>query len=158
MAKIGYVRVSTIDQNPARQQAIMNDLGVERVYMEKLTGTNANRPALQEMMQGLQSGDSVYVESISRFARNTIDLLELVGLLNDKGVEFVSQKEKIDTTTPQGKFMLKIFGAVAELERDYTMQRQAEGIAIAKENGVYSGDNWTGRQRTEVCPDMLEKM
>ena len=81
----------------------------------------------------------VLVESISRFARNTKDLLELVEQLTAKGVEFISQKESIDTSTPTGKFMLTIFGAVAELEREYILQRQREGIAIAKANGVYKG-------------------
>ena len=81
----------------------------------------------------------VLVESISRFARNTKDLLELVEQLSAKGVEFVSQKEAIDTSTPTGKFMLTIFGAVAELEREYILQRQREGIAIAKEQGKYTG-------------------
>ena len=79
------------------------------------------------------------VESISRFARNTKDLLELVEQLTAKGVEFISQKESIDTSTPTGKFMLTIFGAVAELEREYILQRQREGIAIAKEQGKYTG-------------------
>lgn len=90
------------------------------------------------------------VESISRFARNTRDLLELVERLTEKHVEFISQKEAIDTTTPTGKFMLTIFGAVAELEREYILQRQREGIAIAKAQGRY-----TGRKPMEV-PD-LEK-
>ena len=79
------------------------------------------------------------VESISRFARNTRDLLELIDELSKKEVAFVSQKEAIDTTTPTGKFMLTVFGAVAELEREYILQRQREGIAIAKERGAYRG-------------------
>ena len=91
------------------------------------------------MMAFVRQGDTVVVESISRFARNTKDLLEMVELLTTKGVEFVSKKEAIDTTTPSGKFMLTIFGAVAELERAYILQRQKEGIAIAKAQGVYKG-------------------
>jgi DNA invertase Pin-like site-specific DNA recombinase len=79
------------------------------------------------------------VESVSRFARNTKDLLDLIDRLTAKGVEFVSQKEHIDTTTPTGKFMLTVFGAVAELERGYILQRQAEGIAAAKSRGVKFG-------------------
>jgi len=90
-------------------------------------------------MAAVESGDSVVVESISRFARNTRDLLDLVEKLNAKGVDFVSLKESIDTTTPAGKFMLTVFGAVAELERGYLMQRQAEGIAAAKLRGVRFG-------------------
>lgn len=82
---------------------------------------------------------TVIVESISRFARNTRDLLELVEQLAAKGVEFVSQKEAIDTATPTGKFMLTVFGAVAELEREYILQRQREGIEIAKTQGKYTG-------------------
>ena len=91
------------------------------------------------MMEYVRRGDTVIVESISRFARNTRDLLELVEKLSAKGVEFVSKKEAIDTTTPTGKFMLTVFGAVAELERAYILPRQREGIAIAKANGIYKG-------------------
>jgi len=91
------------------------------------------------MMDYVRRGDTVIVESISRFARNTRDLLDLVEQLTNKGVEFVSKKEAIDTTAPTGKFMLTIFGAVAELEREYILQRQREGIAIAKEQGKYTG-------------------
>ena len=117
----------------------MAELGVEKVFIDRISGKNTDRPELKEMMGFVRNGDTVIVESISRFARNTKDLLELVEQLTAKGVEFVSKKEAIDTTTPTGKFMLTIFGAVAELEREYTLQRQAEGIAIAKEQGVYKG-------------------
>ena len=137
--KIGYIRVSTTDQNTARQELLMTELGVEKVFIDRISGKNTDRPELIRMMGFVRQGDCVVVESISRFARNTKDLLELVEQLTAKGVEFVSKKEAIDTTTPTGKFMLTIFGAVAELEREYILQRQAEGIAIAKEQGVYKG-------------------
>ena len=114
-------------------------MGVDEVYIDHMSGKNTNRPELQWMMEYVRRGDTVIVESISRFARNTRDLLELVERLTAKGVEFVSKKEAIDTTTPTGKFMLTIFGAVAELEREYILQRQREGIAIAKEQGKYTG-------------------
>ena len=117
----------------------MESLGVDELYIDKASGKNAERPELQKMMEYVRKGDTVVVESISRFARNTRDLLELVEQLTAKQVEFVSQKEAIDTTTPTGKFMLTIFGAVAELEREYILQRQQEGIAIAKSNGIYKG-------------------
>ena len=117
----------------------MAELGVEKVFIDRISGKNTDRPELKKMMSFVRQGDSVVVESISRFARNTKDLLELVEQLTGKGVEFISKKEAIDTTTPTGKFMLTIFGAVAELEREYILQRQAEGIAIAKEQGVYEG-------------------
>ena len=137
--KIGYIRVSTQEQNTIRQEALMEALGVDEVYIDRMSGKDANRPELQKMMEYVRKGDTVIVESISRFARNTRDLLELVERLTAKGVEFVSKKEAIDTTTPTGKFMLTVFGAVAELEREYILQRQREGIAIAREQGRYKG-------------------
>lgn len=149
--KIGYIRISTADQNTARQELLMEQLGVDEVYIDRMSGKNTNRPELQKMMEYVRQGDTVIVESISRFARNTRDLLELVEKLSAKGVEFVSKKEAIDTTTPTGKFMLTVFGAVAELEREYILQRQREGIAIAKDNGVYKG-------RKPIQPPELEKV
>lgn len=137
--KIGYVRVSTKEQNTARQEELMKTLGVDKVYIDKMSGKDTDRPALLEMLGFVREGDSVIVESISRFARNTKDLLELTEELNNKHVQFISQKENIDTNTPAGKFMLTIFGAVAELEREYIRQRQREGIEIAKEKGKYKG-------------------
>jgi len=137
--KIGYIRISTTDQNTARQELLMEQLGVDEVYIDRMSGKNTNRPELQKMMEYVRRGDTVIVESISRFARNTRDLLELVGQLHTKGVEFVSQKEAIDTTAPTGKFMLTVFGAVAELEREYLLQRQREGIELARRQGKYKG-------------------
>ena len=137
--KIGYIRVSTQEQNSMRQEVLMESLGVDEVYIDRMSGKSTNRPELQKMMEYVRRGDTVIVESISRFARNTRDLLDLVEKLSEKGVEFVSKKEAIDTTTPTGKFMLTVFGAVAELEREYILQRQQEGIAIAKAEGKYKG-------------------
>lgn len=134
---IGYIRVSTEEQNPARQQALLHELGVDEIFIDKASGKNTDRPELQRMMNYVRKGDTVIVESISRFARNTRDLLELVEQLTSKEVEFVSKKEAIDTTTPTGKFMLTVFAAVAELEREYILHR--EGIAIAKAQGKYTG-------------------
>ena len=137
--KIGYIRISTADQNTARQEVLMKELGVSRVYIDRMSGKNTDRPELKRMMNYVREGDVVIGEAISRFARNTKDLLELVEQLTEKQVEFISKKEAIDTTTPTGKFMLTVFGAVAELEREYILQRQKEGIAVAKQNGVYKG-------------------
>lgn len=148
--KIGYIRVSTQEQNTLRQEVLMEQLGAEQVYIDKVSGKNTNRPELHAMLDFVRKGDVVIVESISRFARNTKDLLELVEQLTSKGVEFVSQKEAIDTTTPTGKFMLTIFGAVAELEREYILQRQREGISLAKAQGKYRG------RRPIQPPDWLE--
>jgi len=141
MARFAYVRVSSLDQNEDRQLDAMTTLGIpsERIFTEKQSGKNTHRPQLQALLAAVQPGDSVTVESISRFARNTKDLLDLVEQLTAKGVEFVSLKENIDTTTPTGKFMLTVFGAVAELERGYLLQRQAEGIASARARGKHLG-------------------
>ena len=117
----------------------MEQLGVDEVYIERVSGKDTNRPELRKMMEYVRRGDTVIVESISRFARNTRDLLELTERLNEKGVEFISQKEAIDTSSPTGKFMLTVFAAIAELEREYIRQRQREGIEIAKAKGVYKG-------------------
>ena len=137
--KIGYIRISSVDQNTARQEVLMQELGVDQIFIDRISGKNLERPELKRMMTFVRLGDTVIVESISRFARNTRDLLDLVEQLTRKGVEFVSKKEAIDTTTPSGKFMLTIFGAVAELERDYILQRPREGIEVAKTKGVYTG-------------------
>ena len=138
--KVGYVRVSTAEQNTVRQENLMKELGVEKIYIEKASGKSRDgRPELDAMMDFVREGDVVIVESISRFARSTRDLLTLVEQLTNKKVEFVSQKENIDTTTPQGRFMLTVFGAMAELEREQTLQRQKEGIAAAKAEGKYKG-------------------
>ena len=136
--KIGYVRVSTEEQNTARQEIMLRELDVDELFIDKASGKNADRPELRRMMEYVRRGDTVIVESISRFARNTRDLLDLVEHLTEKQVEFVSRKEAIDTT-PTGKFMLTVFAAVAELEREYILQRQREGIAIARTQGKYRG-------------------
>ena len=137
--KIGYIRCSSEQQNTARQEVLMQELGVDEIFMDKLSGKNTDRPQLKKMMSYVRKGDTVIVSEISRFARNTKDLLELIDILTQKEVEFVSKKEAIDTSTPTGKFMLTVFGAVSELERSYILSRQAEGIAIAKTLGKYKG-------------------
>ena len=141
MKEYAYIRVSSKDQQDRRQFVAMQSRGIpsERIFAEKQSGKDANRAQLQLLISTVQKGDIIVVESISRFARNTRDLLTLVEKLTNKGVEFVSLKEHIDTTTPTGRFTLTIFAAVAELEREYTLQRQAEGIAAAKARGIHLG-------------------
>lgn len=136
---MGYVRVSTKEQNTARQAELMNQLGAEKVYTDRMSGKNTERPELRKMLDFVRDGDTVVVESISRFARNTRDLLDLVEQLTDKEVDFISQKEAINTSTPQGRFVLTLFAALAELERENILERQAEGIAIAKAEGRMTG-------------------
>lgn len=139
MSKIGYIRVSTEHQETARQETLMKQYQVERVFAEKMSGKNANRPELKAMLEYVRDGDTLYIESISRLGRSTKDLLNIIDILKSKRVSLVSSKENIDTTTPQGRFVLSIFAALSELEREQTLQRQREGIAIAKANGKYKG-------------------
>jgi DNA invertase Pin-like site-specific DNA recombinase len=137
--RIGYIRVSTEEQNIARQQALMTELGVDQVFIDRMSGKSKDRPELKHMLNFVRDGDIVLTESISRFARNTRDLLDLVEQLTAKNVEFVSKKEAIDTSTPTGRFLLTVLAALSELEREQILERQREGIAIAKKNGVYKG-------------------
>ena len=151
--RIGYVRCSSADQNPARQEALLKEQGCEKVFSDMLSGKDTNRPGLQAMLEYVREGDVLYVESISRLARSTRDLLNIVDQLHEKNVQFISEKEKIDTDTPQGKFMLTVFAAMADLEREQIRQRQAEGIAIAKQQGKY-----TGRQPVSCDPILFEQL
>lgn len=138
--KIFYARVSTQEQNESRQIEAAKANECEKVFLDKASGKNDNRKALKEMLDYVRQGDIVIVSEIARLARNTADLLRIVETLESKGVEFISLKETIDTRTPQGKFMLTVFGACAELERGHSRQRQAEGIAEAKKiPGKYAG-------------------
>lgn len=139
MAKIGYMRVSTLDQNLDRQKIALGEIGMDKCFTEKLSGKNTDRPQLKKMLEYVREGDTLYIESISRLARSTRDLLSIVEQLQDKKVELVSLKESIDTNTPQGRFVLTIFAALAELERESTLQRQQEGIAAARINGKTFG-------------------
>ena len=108
MSKVGYIRVSAIDQNTERQEVALKELKVDKIFTEKLSGKNTNRPELHRMLDYVREGDTLYIESISRLARSIKDLLSLVQILQEKGVDLVSLKENIDTTTPQGRFILTI--------------------------------------------------
>jgi DNA invertase Pin-like site-specific DNA recombinase len=135
MAKVAYVRVSSVDQNVDRQLVELEKCGINKWFTEKVSGKDRNRTELKRMLDYVRDGDTVYIESISRLARNTLDFLTIVKELGERGIEIISLKENIDTSSPQGKFMLTIFGAMYELERESIKQRQAEGIAVAKEKG-----------------------
>ena len=136
---IAYVRVSSIDQNEARQIESLEKYGIERWYTEKISGKDANRPKLQEMLEYVRDGDTIHIHDLSRLARSTADLLVIVDLLAKKGVHLVSNKENIDSSTPTGKLMLTMIGAINEFERTNILERTREGIAIAKREGVYKG-------------------
>lgn len=142
--RIGYIRVSTTEQNTARQEELMKEWNVDKIFKEKVSGKDTERKELKKLMEYVRSGDVVIVESYSRFARSTKDLLQLLEELQKKEVSFISQKEQINTTTPQGKFMLTVFAGLAEFERESILQRQKEGIAIAKAEGKM------GRPKKEI--------
>lgn len=138
---IGYARVSTVDQNEERQIVSFDNFKnkISKVYIDKCSGKDRNRPQLRAMLDYVREGDVVVVSDFSRLARSTRDMLQIVLELTDKGVDLISLKESIDTSTPQGRFMLTVFAALAELERETILQRQREGIALAKEQGKYRG-------------------
>lgn len=136
---VAYIRCSSLDQNLQRQEKMMCEQKAEKIFVDKASGKNTDRDGFKAMMAFVREGDTVIVESISRIARNTRDLLTIIATLTEKGVEFISLKENIDTTTPQGRFMLTVFGALAELERENILERQREGIEIAKTEGKYKG-------------------
>lgn len=136
---VAYIRVSTIEQNEARQLEAMKDKNIEKYFTEKVSAKNTNRPKLQEMLEFVREGDTIYIHDFSRLARSTEDLLNIVNRLNEKGVHLVSNKENLDTSTPTGKLLLTMIGAIAQFERENLLERQREGIKIAKEQGKFKG-------------------
>lgn len=136
---IAYVRVSTADQNEGRQIEALKSRNIDKWYTEKVSAKDTNRPQLKEMLEFAREGDTIYIHDFSRLARSTKDLLDIVEMLNKKGVHLVSNKENIDTSTPTGKLMLTMIGAIAEFERTNLLERQREGIALAVKEGKYKG-------------------
>jgi DNA invertase Pin-like site-specific DNA recombinase len=137
--KWAYIRVSSVDQNQSRQIEAMKkyDIPEENYFMEKISGKNTNRPKLQELLAKVQPGDVIHIHDFSRLSRSVADLLKLVEELQAKGVHLVSNKENLDTSTPTGKLMLTMIGAINEFERANLLERQKEGIAIAVKNGRF---------------------
>lgn len=136
---VGYMRVSTAEQNEDRQLVTMKKHNVEKIYQEKISAKDTKRAQLNAMLDFVREGDTIIVHDFSRLARSTKDLLEIVELLEKKHVKLISDKENLDTSTPTGKLMLTMLGAIYEFERTNMLERQREGIAIAKEQGKYKG-------------------
>lgn len=136
---IAYVRVSTVEQNEARQREALKTFNIDKWFVEKASGKDAKRPVLQEMLEYIREDDIVYVEEFSRLGRSTVDLLATVQKIEDSGAKFVSLKENFDTKTPAGKLQMTMMAAIAEFERAMILERQREGIAIAKREGKYKG-------------------
>lgn len=162
--KVGYIRVSSIEQNTESQKSLLGNVGMDKLFEEKLSGKNTDRPQLQAMLDYVREGDTVYVKDLSRLARNTKDLLDIVEYLNNKGVGLFSIKENIDTSTNFGKLILTFLGAIYEFERANLLERQRDGIAVAKKQGKYKGrkkvpkpvnfkevyQKWLNRQITSI--------
>lgn len=127
--RYGYVRVSTVHQDTARQEVLMKELGVDKVFIDKCTGKNTKRPMLEEMFRELKAGDVVVVESYSRMSRSTTDLLTIVEKLGEMGVGFISRKEAVDTSTPTGRMLLTVIAGLNQFEREVMLERQRESIA-----------------------------
>ena len=147
---VGYARISTITQNEDRQIEALTNAGCEKIYLDKMSGKDTNRPQLKAMFTFIREGDTVLVTEFSRFSRSTKDLLDLVEKLQAKKVDFRSLKENVDTTTSSGKLVLTIFAALSEFERSIIRERAAEGIAIAKAKGKK-----LGRREIQVDDDKL---
>lgn len=148
---IAYVRVSTEEQNEQRQIEALEKFNIEKWFKEKVSGKNTDRAELKNMIEFARDGDTIYVLDFSRLARSTIDLLSLVDQLNKKNIHLVSIKENVDSSTPTGKLMLTMIGAIAEFERANILERQREGIEIAKREGKY-----VGRQPAKVNKELFE--
>jgi DNA invertase Pin-like site-specific DNA recombinase len=135
--KLGYIRVSTVEQNTARQ---LDGISLDKVFEDKCSGKDTNRPQLQRMLDVMRKDDTIIVHEISRLARNLVDLLQLIETINGAGVrlEFIKDGITYDSNDKNQKLMLSIMGAVAAFEREMIKERQAEGIAIAKTKGIYT--------------------
>ena len=136
---VAYIRVSSVDQNEARQIEALKKYNIEKTFIEKVSGKNMEREQLQAMLDFVREGDTVYIKDFSRLSRSVADLLKIIDMLKDKGVHLVSDKEALDTNTPTGKLMLTMIAAINEFERMNIIERQREGIEIAKRQGVYKG-------------------
>lgn len=147
---IGYARVSTSEQNLDRQIDSLTARRCERIYQEKMTGTNASRPEYQRMLDSLREGDTLVIDSFSRLSRSTKDLLEVVEGLTQKKVNLVSLKEQLDTTTATGKLMLTMLSALSQFERDIIAERTVEGLKAARARGRMGG-------RPKADPKVIER-
>lgn len=136
---IAYVRVSTVEQNEGRQLEGLKEYDIDKWFIEKVSGKDTNRPKLKELLDYAREGDTVFVWDFSRLARSTKDLLDLVEQFQNNKVHLRSIKENLDTSTPTGKLMLTMIGAINEFERANLLERQREGIALAKASGKYKG-------------------
>ena len=155
--RYGYVRVSTEEQNLARQIDLMEKLEVDVIIEEKESGKDIdNRPKLKALLELLQEGDVLVVESISRLSRSVYDFLTLAKELEERGIELISHKENFDTSNAYGRFAMNIFASLYQMERELMKDRQREGIEIARKNGVQFGRP-KAKFDKELFKDLVEK-
>lgn len=153
---IGYARVSKDDQNLNRQIDQLMAYGAEKIIQEKFTGTRQRRPGITQLLQTIRAHDVVVVESISRLGRNTLDILNLIQLLHQKQIKFVSLKEQMDTETPTGRAMLQMMSVIAELERNLLADRVKEGIAASRRRGVTVGRPRIAQEKLDIAIRMYQ--
>ena len=148
-----YARVSTVEQNLDRQLAIAKEKGFSDncIFADKISGAKEDRPALNDLLSRLREGDSITVLSLDRLARSTLQLYKLADEFDRQGVSLISLKESVDTSTAQGKLFFGICAVFAEFERALIKERQAEGIAVAKEKGVKLGRKPTDKNKKDVA-------
>lgn len=136
---IAYIRVSTVEQNEGRQVEGLKSYNIDKTFQEKVSAKDTNRPQLNAMLDFAREGDTIFVWDFSRLARSTKDLLDIVEKLKQKKIHLRSIKENLDTSTAAGKLMLTMVAAINEFERDNLLERQKEGIALAKQQGKFKG-------------------
>src|SRR6266852_8385117 len=137
--KVGYTRVSKQEQNEALQRDALKDAGCEKYFGDKITGSKFERKGLEELLAFVRSGDTVVVWKLDRLGRSLKDLIETLNLLKERGIDFISLTEKIDTTTPGVKLIFHLMGALAEFERDLIRERTNAGLEAARARGRKGG-------------------
>ena len=136
---IGYARVSTQDQNLDLQNDALKGAGCEKIYTDKMSGAKANRPGLEKILGFIRKGDTLVVWKLDRLGRSLKHLIQVMQLLDERGVYFRSVQESLDTSTPGGKLIFHVFGALAEFERDIIRERTLAGLAAARSRGRVGG-------------------
>lgn len=157
MSTIGYARVSTIDQNLESQLEQLKAAGCDKIYQEKASGAKVDRPELSAMLDYCREGDTVVVCKLDRIARSTAHLLTIVDSMEKSGVAFKVLNINLDTSTPTGKLMLSMLAAIGQFEREMMLERQREGVEIAKKAGKYTGRKPTAKAQAGKVMEMIQQ-